>query len=121
MIAALPVSTLLLATGFGLVVLGYFCVLIHHNIIKIVIGFSLVDSGLAIAIVALGYVQGGTAPILDPDVPEDPIFVDPINAALAVTAIVIGFAVTAISLAYVIRLYRLHGSLDVRDFLESRG
>ena len=86
-----------------------------------IVGFTLVDSGVAIVVVALGYVQGGTAPILDADTDASAIFVDPINAALAVTAIVIGFAVTAITLAYAIRLYRMHGTLDVDAFRESRG
>ena len=75
----------------------------------------------AIVVVALGYVKGGTAPILDGDTGTDTVFVDPINAALAVTAIVIGFAVTAVTLAYAVRLYRLHGTLDVDAFRESRG
>ncbi|MDK3072894.1 sodium:proton antiporter [Sedimentitalea sp. JM2-8] len=109
-----------MVTGFGLVLLGYSAILIHRNILKMVIGFSLVDSGIAIIVVALGYVQGGTAPILDADTTAATVFVDPINAALAVTAIVIGFAVTAITLAYAIRLYRLHGTLNVDAFTESR-
>lgn len=117
----LPVSTLLLGTGCILVLLGYGAVLFHRDILRIIIGFSLVDSGLAIVIVALGYVRGGTAPILDADTTPTSIFVDPINSALAVTAIVIGFAVTALSLAYAVRLYRLHGTLDVDAFRDSRG
>ena len=117
----LPVSTVLLATGFILVLLGFYAVLTHRNILKMIIGFTLVDSGVAIVVVALGYVRGGTAPIIDADTDQSSIFVDPINAALAVTAIVIGFAVTAITLAYAIRLYRLHGTLDVDAFRESRG
>lgn len=117
----LPVSTILMATGAGLILLGYAAVLIHRNILKMVIGFSLVDSGIAIVVVALGYVRGGTAPILDADTGPGSTFVDPINAALAVTAIVIGFAVTAITLAYAVRLYRLHGTLDVDAFRASRG
>jgi multicomponent Na+:H+ antiporter subunit C len=117
----IPVSSLLLGTGFCLVLLGFFAALTRRNVIKIIIGFSLVDSGIAIIIVSLGYVRGGTAPILDSDTAADALFVDPINAALAVTAIVIGFAVTAIALAYAVRLYRLHGTLEVDQFTESRG
>lgn len=117
----LPISTVLLGTGFCLVLLGFYAVLMRRNVLKMIIGFTLVDSGVAIIIVALGYVRGGTAPIIDADTDETAILVDPINAALAVTAIVIGFAVTAITLAYAIRLYRLHGTLDVDAFRESRG
>lgn len=114
-------STLLLATGLCLVLLGFGAVLVHRNVLKMIIGFTLVDSGIAIVVVSLGYVKGGTAPILDDDAEASAIFVDPVNAALAVTAIVIGFAVTAITLAHAVRLYRLHGTLDVEQFRESRG
>ena len=117
----LPVSSVLLATGFGLVLLGFGAVLFQRSVLKMIIGFSLVDSGLAIVIVALGYVRGGTAPVLDADAGATSLFVDPINSALAVTAIVIGFAITAIALAYAVRLYRLHGTLDVEMFRDSRG
>lgn len=117
----LPVSSVLLATGLGLVLLGFCGVLFPRSVLKMIIGFSLVDSGLAIVIVALGYVRGGTAPILDAETDAASIFVDPVNSALAVTAIVIGFAVTAIALAYAVRLYRLHGTLEVEAFRDSRG
>lgn len=118
---SLSVSTYLLGTGLSLILLGFLAALLHRNILKMIIGFTLVDSGIVIVIVALGYVSGGTAPILDSDTDAAALFVDPINAALAVTAIVIGFAVTALCLAYAIRLYRLHGTLDVTAFREDRG
>lgn len=117
----LPVSTLLLATGLVLVLLGFCAALFNRNVLKMIVGFTLVDSGVAIIIVALGYVRGGTAPIFDADTLETKVFVDPINAALAVTAIVIGFAVTAITLAYAVRLFRLHATLDVSTFRDSKG
>ena len=41
---------------------------------------------------------------------------DPVPQALVLTAIVIGLGVTAVMLSYVIRLYALRKSLDIRDF-----
>jgi len=116
-----PVSTLLLSTGLILVLFGFCAALVHRNVLKIIVGFTLVDSGVTIIVVALGYVRGGTAPIFDSDTTKTTVFVDPINAALAVTAIVIGFAVTAITLAYAVRLFRSHATLDVDVFRDSRG
>ncbi len=46
--------------------------------------------------------------------------VDPIPAALVVTAIVIGMAVTAVMLAYAIRLYDSKKTLSIDDFTESK-
>ena len=61
----LPVSHILLATGFVLVLIGFWGLLRHRNILRIIIGFSLVDTGMHIVMVATGYITGGTAPIID--------------------------------------------------------
>lgn len=121
---AFPVSTVLMATGFGLILIGLAGILLHRNILRLIIGFSLMDSGVAIVLVASGYVTGGTAPIIDADLPAaDAVarVVDPVPSALTVTAIVIGLSVTAVMLAYAIRLYRTHGTLDIRAFRDSQG
>jgi multicomponent Na+:H+ antiporter subunit C len=73
--------------------------------------------------VAIGYVANGTAPIMDRalSVAEAPArAVDPIPSALVVTAIVIGLAVTAIMLAYAIRLYDSKKTLSIDAFIESK-
>jgi multicomponent Na+:H+ antiporter subunit C len=121
---AFPVSTVMMATGFGLILIGLAGLLLHRNILRMIIGFSLVDSGIAIVLVSMGYVTGGTAPIIDADLPLDEAVarvVDPVPSALTVTAIVIGMSVTAVLLAYAIRLYRTHGTLDIGAFRDSRG
>lgn len=118
-----PVSTVMMATGFGLILIGLTAILLHRNILRMIIGFSLMDSGIAIVLVSLGYVTGGTAPIMDADLPVAGAVqkvVDPIPSALTVTAIVIGLSVTAVMLAYAVRLYRRHGTLDIDAFRDSQ-
>ncbi|MFC0217440.1 multicomponent Na+:H+ antiporter subunit C [Pseudochelatococcus lubricantis] len=118
-----PVSHLALAVGFGLVLIGLWGLLSHRNILRIIISFSLVDTGIHIVLVATGYVTGATAPILDDTMgPGEAALnaVDPIPSALVVTAIVIGFSVTAIMLAYAIRLYKAKGTLSIDAFTESK-
>ena len=46
--------------------------------------------------------------------------VDPIPSALVVTAIVIGLSVTAVMLAYAIRLYESKKTLSIDAFAESK-
>ena len=46
--------------------------------------------------------------------------IDPIPSALVVTAIVIGFAVTAIMLAYAVRLHSARKTFDIGAFTESK-
>ena len=124
-----PISTVVLTTGLVLILIGIWGMLTHRNILRIIIGFSLIGTGTHIVMVAIGYVTNGTAPIIDralsvADAPSRAV--DPIPSALVVTAIVIGLAVTAVMLAYAIRLYevqedavdrRLHGVEMVADLL----
>lgn len=101
-------------TAVLLMLIGLYAVLVKKSLLKIVIGLSVVDSGLNLLIVAIGYYKGGTAPIFSPGYLAHPqLMVDPVPQALVLTAIVIGFGVTAVALALVIRLYRHHGTLNI--------
>ena len=117
------ISRIVLATGLLLILVGLWGMLTHRNILRIIIGFSLVGTGTHIIIVAIGYVTSGTAPIIDRALSVSEATsraVDPIPAALVVTAIVIGIAVTAVMLAYTIRLYDSKKTLSIDDFTESK-
>jgi multisubunit Na+/H+ antiporter MnhC subunit len=119
----LPISNIVLATGFILVLVGFWGMLTHRNILRIIIGFSLIDTGIHIVIVSIGYVANRTAPIIDSALSpsEAPSrVVDPIPSALVVTAIVIGLSVTAVMLAYAIRLYESKKTLSIDAFMESK-
>lgn len=99
-----------------LILIGIFVVLTKKNLIKIVIGMSLMDAGVHLLLVALGYINTGTAPIFSPAViNKDVVMVDPVPQALVLTAIVIGFGVTAVALALVIRLYRKHNTINIDE------
>lgn len=119
----LPVSSAAFATGCGLVLIGLWGALVHRDILRIIIGFSLLDTGIHIIMVATGYVTGGTAPIIDKGLSladATSRSVDPVPSALVVTAIVIGFSVTAMMLAYAVRLYRTKGTLSIDALTESK-
>ena len=106
-------------TGFLLVIIGPWGLWTQTNIIKMVIGFVIFDTGLHVIMVSIAYVRGKTAPILDEAVGiTDAVnkIVDPVPQALVLTAIVIGFGVTALMLAYVIKLYRQKGTLEIQNF-----
>lgn len=119
-----------LIIGMLLILLGIWTILVRKNIIRIIIGFTLVDTGTHLLIVAIGYVKGATAPILDNSVQilrnaEGGIasiakVVDPVPSALVLTAIVIGLAVTALMLSYAIRLYKHGKSLNIDDYKEQK-
>lgn len=115
--------TVVTAIGLLLVMIGAWGMLTQRNIIKIIIGFSIIDTGVHMVLVSIGYLRGRTAPILDEAVSEaraSQAIVDPLPSALVLTAIVIGLAVTALMLTYAVRLYEKRGSLNIDDYKELR-
>ncbi|OYT15468.1 MAG: cation:proton antiporter [Bacteroidetes bacterium 4572_77] len=106
--------------GFILIILGIWGMLTQKNLFKMVIGFSILDSGIHLVIVSLGYIKDKTAPIIDSDILANNAssqVVDPIPSALVLTAIVIGLAVTALMLTYIIQLVNTHNfdSKNMKD------
>ncbi len=117
------ISHIVLVTGLLLILIGLWGLLTHRNILRIIISFSLMGTGTHIATVAIGYVRNGTAPIIDRGLDASEAVsrvVDPIPSALVVTAIVIGMAVTAIMLAFAIRLYDSKKTLSIDAFMDSK-
>jgi len=108
-----------IVTGLLLILIGLWGILTQKNIIKIIIGFSLFDTGTHIVMVSLGYVEGKTAPILDKAVELKNAaneIVDPVPQALVLTAIVIGLGITALMLAYALRLYQRRKTLEINKY-----
>ena len=108
-----------------LILIGFAAIMLKRNLIKIMLGFALIDTGVNILIICLGYIPGRTAPIIDaPGLLTDAAkltadaqqFVDPVVQAIVLTAIVIAVGVTALMLAYVVRLYAVHKSLDIGHY-----
>ncbi len=99
-----------------LMLVGLYAALVKKNLIKIVIGLSILDSGIHLLFVAVGYLNNATAPIFsDAVVGKDVAMTDPVPQALVLTAIVIGFGVTAVALALVVRLYRKHNTTNIDE------
>ncbi len=110
--------------GIILIVIGFWGMLTRKNIIKMIVSFSIVDTGIHLVIVSVGYIRGKSAPIFN-DVlvaGKDAAskVVDPIPSALVLTAIVIGLAVTALMLSYAIQMYKKRQSLNIDDYEELR-
>ncbi len=118
-------GTVYLASGMALIVIGIACAVLKRNLLRMVLGFAILDTGVHLFIAAMGYLPGRTAPIADEaNMFSDAVtmtldstrFVDPVPQALVLTAIVIGVGVTALMLAYVVRLHAREGTLDVGAF-----
>ena len=108
--------------SFFLIVLGLYCIVVKYNLIKTVIGLSILDYGVNLLIITIGFNPGGTAPIFTQgEITAASYFVDPIPQALTLTSIVIGACVTAMSLALVIKLEEQYGTIDTREIRRLRG
>ncbi len=108
-----------LITGVILILIGIWGLLTQKNLIKIVIGFTLFDTGIHIVMVSIGYIKNGTAPILDNAVDVSNaanLIVDPVPQALVLTAIVIGLGITALMLTYVLKMYQKKKSLEINNY-----
>ncbi len=106
--------------AFGLIMIGLYTVMVKTNLIKILIGINLIDVGVNIFLVSLGYIKGKGAPIFSNPGVTPANSIDPIPQALVLTAIVIGVAVTALSLSVIIKLYQHYKTLDISKIREMR-
>jgi multicomponent Na+:H+ antiporter subunit C len=96
---------------------GIWAILSRRNLIKMVIGMTIVETAVNLLIVSVGYVTDRAAPIVKGDTglglsPTGQI-VDPIPQALVLTAIVIGLATTALALVAAVGYHRSTGTLEL--------
>jgi multicomponent Na+:H+ antiporter subunit C len=115
----ITIENVSIIVGFLLVLIGIWGFLTQKNLLKIIISFTLFNSGLNIIIVAIGYIKGKTAPIIDASLNKANVvneIVDPVPQALVLTAIVIGLGVTALMLVYALQLNKHKNSLDISKF-----
>lgn len=108
-----------------LLVLGLYAVCTKKNLIKVVLGLGIIDYGINLLIVSVGFNNGGTAPIFTISDLLNGIssnfFVDPVPQALTLTSIVIGACVDAMALALVIMIYRKYKTINADEVRRIRG
>ncbi len=107
-------KALLVGVLFGA---GTYLVL-QRNLTRVVLGFGLWGYAVNVLLLAAGG-RAGAPPLLSETAPSDP-FADPLPQAMALTAIVISFAITAFLLALAFRVWTLAGTDEVEDDIEDR-
>jgi multicomponent Na+:H+ antiporter subunit C len=108
--------------------LGLFTIVARRDLIKIVLGLSLMESSTYLLLVSLAYRHDATAPVLanrPPGVTETKLahgnVADPVLQNFCLTAIVIGVAVTAVFLTIAVRVTQHYRSVDANDIRSLRG
>lgn len=102
-----------MATVF-LLVAGLYIVIARGNLIKKLIGLSILQSSVFLLYVAPGKLLGGTAPILSP---QYSIYSNPLPHVLILTAIVVGVATLALGLALTVRIQEAYDTIEEDEIL----
>ncbi len=102
--------------ALSLIGVGLYIVLTKKNLVKVLIGISIADSGVNLLLISVGYKNGGTAPILVKGLNKP--MVDPVPQALVLTAIVIGVATLALAMAVVIDVKRHFGTVELDKIIK---
>jgi len=106
--------------SIALIMIGLYTILVKKNLLKILVGLSIMETGVNLLLISIGYISGRSAPILSEGVGPNQA-VDPIPQALVLTAIVIGVATTAMALSVAILLYKKYGTLNIEEIRRLRG
>jgi multicomponent Na+:H+ antiporter subunit C len=94
-----------------LLMTGLYVVIAKSNLIKKLIGMAMFQSAVFLLYISMNKVDGGTAPILRPDVAGE-IYSNPLPQVLILTAIVVGIATLALGLAIVVRIDESYGTIE---------
>ena len=107
---------------------GLYVLLTRRNLIKIVMGLSLMEASTYLLMVSLAYRAGSTAPVLlSPPAGKTAKqlahgnVADPVLQNFCLTAIVIGVAVTAVFLSVTVRIAQHYRTLDADRVRAMRG
>ncbi|MGI5466977.1 sodium:proton antiporter [Streptomyces sp. CA-132043] len=92
-----------------------------RNLIHAVGCLAVCQAATYVLLLAVGYRDGGTAPVFADIAPHSRPVVDPVVQALALTDVVVGATVTALLLALVIQVAKRHHTLDPDELQELRG
>jgi multicomponent Na+:H+ antiporter subunit C len=97
----------------ALVLIGLYAVIMKRNLIKIVIGITLIECGVNLFLITLAFRKDSIAPIYHGG--GSRLMSLPVPHALTLTSIVIGVAVLALMLSLIIHIYKHYGTLDAKE------
>lgn len=112
------------ALCFVLIMIGLYGAVVKKNMVKIVLGLVIMEYGVNLFLILIGYRFRGEIPIVDQATNPAHFVanaVDPVPQALVLTSIVIGLGVLAMMVAICIRLYERYGTFDITEMRRLKG
>ncbi|HMM46378.1 MAG TPA: Na+/H+ antiporter subunit C [Thiobacillaceae bacterium] len=100
-----------LALGVGVLAGSGVYLLLRPRTFQVIMGLSLLGYAVNLFIFGMGRIRTGAPPVIDTMRGSDPsLYTDPVPQALVLTAIVIGFATTALFLVVLLAARGLSGT-----------
>ena len=87
----------------------------ERHVIKMIVSLNILEIGLNIFIITIGFKVSGLAPIVSSVNDNALVYVDPLPQALVLTSIVIGVGTTALALAFAKMIYAKHHTFDLTE------
>ena len=106
--------TLIQALAAAMIVACALHMVLSRNLIRILLGLALLSTGINLMLFVAGGIASRQPPLIREGAKVLETSADPLVQALILTAIVIGFALTVILAAIVLRGWRATRSLDAR-------
>lgn len=103
---------------FALMLIGLYGMLFKRNLMKKVIGMTILQSAIILLWIVAAYREGGTVPITGKELPAGTAFSNPLPHTLMLTAIVVAVVTSGVAFALLIAIYRNYGTLDEPNLLE---
>ena len=101
-----------------LMMIGLYTVIAKPNLVKKVIGLSLLQTAIFLFFLSLGKVKGATAPIT---LPSATLYSNPLPHALMLTAIVVSVSTMAVALAIIVNIKQTYGTVEEDEIQEAEG
>jgi len=107
----------------ALMMIGLYGIIIKKNIMKKIIGVSILQTAVILFFVSIGAKRDATIPIIDHMHASDHTaisaahFVNPLPHVLMLTAIVVAVATLGVALSLVIKIYREYNTLEEDEIL----
>jgi len=109
-----------------LLLIGLYGMIAKNNLLKKIIGMSIFQSAIILFYVSIGDKRGATIPILEhghgpeaEQVIQAAHYANPLPHVLMLTAIVVGVSTLGVALAIIQKIYRVHGTIEEDEILES--
>jgi multicomponent Na+:H+ antiporter subunit C len=99
----------------ALMMAGLYVVISRRNFVKQMVGLGIFQASVFIFYIAMGKVDGGTAPIIADGFTR---YSNPLPHVLILTAIVVGVATLAVGLALIVRINEAYGTIEDDEIRE---